>query len=57
VRTVAIHLDHARAKLAASSRTTAATLALRLGLFVPPSLLPDRRGPRPPHRGRGTWPG
>jgi DNA-binding CsgD family transcriptional regulator len=50
VRTAAVHLDHARAKLAASSRTTAAALALRLGLFVPPSLLPDRRGPRPPRR-------
>jgi DNA-binding CsgD family transcriptional regulator len=43
-RTVEVHLDHGRAKLAASSRTAAAARALRLGLFVPP----------PPHVGRGA---
>ena len=37
-RTVEVHLDHARAKLGAPSRTTAAARALRLGLFVPSSL-------------------
>jgi DNA-binding NarL/FixJ family response regulator len=35
-RTVELHVDHVRAKLAAPSRTTAAARALRLGLFVPP---------------------
>src|SRR3954452_7880142 len=40
VRTVELHVDHVRAKLAASSRTAAAAArALRLGLFIPPSLL------------------
>ena len=34
-RTVAVHVDHLRAKLGAPSRTTAAARALRLGLFVP----------------------
>jgi DNA-binding CsgD family transcriptional regulator len=38
-RTAAAHVDHVRAKLAAPSRTTAAARALRLGLFVPPSVL------------------
>ncbi|SFL21757.1 helix-turn-helix transcriptional regulator [Geodermatophilus ruber] len=38
VRTVAVHLDHVRAKLGAPSRTTAAARALRLGLFVPSPL-------------------
>jgi DNA-binding CsgD family transcriptional regulator len=37
--TVALHVDHVRAKLAAPSRTAAAARALRLGLFVPSSLL------------------
>jgi DNA-binding CsgD family transcriptional regulator len=37
-RTVAVHVDHVRAKLAAPSRTAAAARALRLGLFVPSSL-------------------
>jgi DNA-binding CsgD family transcriptional regulator len=37
--TVALHVDHVRTKLAASSRTAAAARALRLGLFVPSSLL------------------
>jgi DNA-binding CsgD family transcriptional regulator len=44
-RTVEVHVDHVRAKLAAPSRTTAAARALRLGLFVPPSLRPSRIGP------------
>jgi DNA-binding CsgD family transcriptional regulator len=35
-RTVEVHVDHVRTKLAAPSRTTAAARALRLGLFVPP---------------------
>jgi DNA-binding CsgD family transcriptional regulator len=43
-RTVEVHVDHVRTKLAAPSRTTAAARALRLGLFVPP----------PPHVGRGA---
>jgi len=43
-RTVEVHVDHVRAKLAAPSRTTAAARALRLGLFVP----------SPPQVGRGT---
>jgi DNA-binding CsgD family transcriptional regulator len=43
-RTVEVHVDHVRMKLAAPSRTTAAARALRLGLFVPP----------PPHVGRGA---
>jgi DNA-binding NarL/FixJ family response regulator len=34
-RTVEVHVDHVRAKLAAPSRTAAAARALRLGLFVP----------------------
>ena len=34
-RTVEVHVQHVRAKLAAPSRTTAAARALRLGLFVP----------------------
>jgi DNA-binding CsgD family transcriptional regulator len=34
-RTVAVHVEHARAKLAAPSRTSAAARAVRLGLFVP----------------------
>jgi DNA-binding CsgD family transcriptional regulator len=37
-RTVEVHVDHVRAKLAAPSRTAAAARALRLGLFVPSSL-------------------
>jgi DNA-binding CsgD family transcriptional regulator len=37
-RTVAVHVEHVRAKLGAPSRTTAAARALRLGLFVPSSL-------------------
>jgi DNA-binding CsgD family transcriptional regulator len=37
--TVALHVDHVRAKLAAPSRTAAAARALRLGLFVPSALL------------------
>jgi DNA-binding NarL/FixJ family response regulator len=36
-RTVELHVDHVRAKLAAPSRTTTAARALRLGLFVPPA--------------------
>jgi DNA-binding CsgD family transcriptional regulator len=40
-RTVAVHIDNLRAKLAASSRTAAAARALRLGLFVPPALITD----------------
>jgi DNA-binding CsgD family transcriptional regulator len=38
-RTIAVHVEHARTKLAASSRTAAASRALRLGLFVPHGLL------------------
>jgi DNA-binding CsgD family transcriptional regulator len=38
-RTVELHVDHVRAKLAAPSRTVAAARALRLGLFVPFSLI------------------
>ncbi|MCU1669562.1 MAG: DNA-binding transcriptional regulator, CsgD family [Blastococcus sp.] len=38
-RTVEVHVGHLLAKLAASSRTAAAARALRLGLFVPSSLL------------------
>jgi DNA-binding CsgD family transcriptional regulator len=37
-RTVELHVDHVRAKLAAPTRTAAAARALRLGLFVPSSL-------------------
>jgi DNA-binding NarL/FixJ family response regulator len=37
-RTVEVHVDHLRAKLAAPSRTTAVARALRLGLFVPPAV-------------------
>ena len=37
-RTVAVHVEHVRAKLASPSRTAAAARALRLGLFVPSSL-------------------
>jgi DNA-binding CsgD family transcriptional regulator len=40
-RTVEVHVEHVRAKLAAPSRTTAAARALRLGLFVPSSLVTD----------------
>jgi DNA-binding CsgD family transcriptional regulator len=40
-RTVAVHVEHVRAKLAAPSRTAAAARALRLGLFVPSSLVTD----------------
>jgi DNA-binding CsgD family transcriptional regulator len=42
--TLEAHIDTVRAKLATPSRTTAAARALRLGLFVPPSVLTDRRG-------------
>jgi DNA-binding CsgD family transcriptional regulator len=38
-RTVAVHVDHVRAKLAAPFRPAAAARALRLGLFVPSSVL------------------
>jgi DNA-binding CsgD family transcriptional regulator len=38
-RTVAVHVDHVRAKLAAPSRTAAAARALRLGLFVASPLI------------------
>jgi DNA-binding NarL/FixJ family response regulator len=38
-RTVELHVDQVRAKLAAPSRTAAAARALRLGLFVPFSLV------------------
>ena len=38
-RTVEVHLEHVRAKLSAHTRTTAAARALRLGLFVPSSLV------------------
>jgi DNA-binding CsgD family transcriptional regulator len=38
-RTVAVHVEHARAKLGAPSRTAAAARALRLGLFVPAPLI------------------
>jgi DNA-binding CsgD family transcriptional regulator len=41
-RTVAVHVDHVRAKLAASSRTSAAARALRLGLYVPFALVTRR---------------
>jgi DNA-binding CsgD family transcriptional regulator len=37
-RTVEVHVEHARSKLAAPSRTAAAARALRLGLFVPSPL-------------------
>ncbi|WP_460914137.1 response regulator transcription factor [Plantactinospora veratri] len=37
-RTVAAHVEHILAKLAAPSRTLAAVRALRLGLYVPRSL-------------------
>jgi DNA-binding CsgD family transcriptional regulator len=40
-KTVAVHVEHVRAKLAAPSRTAAAARALRLGLFVPSSLVTD----------------
>jgi DNA-binding CsgD family transcriptional regulator len=43
-RTVAVHVEHLRAKLAAPSRTAAAARALRLGLFVPLSLLTEAHG-------------
>ncbi len=43
-RTVEVHVEHVRAKLAAASRTTAAARALRLGLFVPPFPLTDHHG-------------
>jgi len=46
-RTVAVHIDHARAKLDAPSRTAAAARALRLGLFVP--------SPRNVRPGAATW--
>jgi len=42
--TVATHVEHLLAKLAARSRTAAAVRALRLGLFVPPSLLTEAHG-------------
>jgi DNA-binding NarL/FixJ family response regulator len=38
-RTVELHVDHVRAKLAAPSRTAAAARALRLGLFVASPLI------------------
>jgi DNA-binding NarL/FixJ family response regulator len=38
-RTVAVHVEHVLAKLTAPSRTAAAARALRLGLFVPFSLV------------------
>jgi DNA-binding CsgD family transcriptional regulator len=38
-RTVEVHVEHVRSKLAAPSRTAAAARALRLGLFVPFSLV------------------
>jgi DNA-binding CsgD family transcriptional regulator len=38
-RTVELHVDQVRAKLAAPSRTAAAARTLRLGLFVPFSLV------------------
>jgi DNA-binding CsgD family transcriptional regulator len=43
-RTAAAHVEHVRAKLAAPSRTAAAARALRLGLFVAPSLLTEAHG-------------
>jgi DNA-binding CsgD family transcriptional regulator len=43
-RTVAVHVEHLRAKLAAPSWTAAAARALRLGLFVPLSLLTEAHG-------------
>ncbi|MCW2675500.1 MAG: helix-turn-helix transcriptional regulator [Modestobacter sp.] len=46
-RTVAAHVDHVRAKLAASSRTAAAARALRLGLFVPSPLIGRPEAPIP----------
>jgi DNA-binding CsgD family transcriptional regulator len=53
-RTVEAHVDHARAKLAAPSRTAAAARALRLGLFVPfpLSVLPDTPTSHANSRGR-----
>ena len=53
-RTVEAHVDHARAKLAAPSRTAAAARALRLGLFVPFPLsgLPDTPASHAHSRGR-----
>jgi DNA-binding CsgD family transcriptional regulator len=52
-RTVEVHVDHVRAKLAAPSRTAAAARALRLGLLVPAPLIvrpgapTSRGGPLP----------
>jgi DNA-binding CsgD family transcriptional regulator len=37
-RTVATHLEHILAKLQVSTRTAAAAVALRLGLYVPPQI-------------------
>jgi DNA-binding CsgD family transcriptional regulator len=52
-RTVAVHVDHVRAKLHVPSRTAAAARALRLGLFVPsPQNVGSRESDspgRPPH--------
>ena len=45
-RTVAVHVDHVRAKLAAPSRTAAAARALRLGLFVASPLIVRPEVPR-----------
>jgi DNA-binding CsgD family transcriptional regulator len=44
-RTVEVHIDHVRTKLAASSRTAAAARALRRGLFVPSPSLVDHGPP------------
>jgi DNA-binding CsgD family transcriptional regulator len=44
-RTVAVHVEHVRAKLASPSRTAAAARALRLGLFVPSPLIVGHRAP------------
>ena len=37
-RTVATHIEHILAKLAVASRSAAAVLAMRLGLYIPPLL-------------------
>jgi DNA-binding CsgD family transcriptional regulator len=43
-RTAAAHLEHIRAKLRAPSRTAAAVLAMRRGLYIPYRLIDVRTG-------------